>query len=44
LSGWRIECAGLVVDEQPKDIQGRFWDELTREASAMRGEEVRITK
>jgi hypothetical protein len=32
----------LAVGEQPKDIQDRFWDELTREAHARRGEPVRI--
>jgi hypothetical protein len=34
----------LAVGEQPKEIQDRFWDELTREAYANRGETVRILK
>jgi hypothetical protein len=34
----------LAVGEQPKQIQDRFWDELTREAYARRGEKVRILK
>jgi hypothetical protein len=34
----------LAVGEQPKQISDRFWDELTREAYAKRGEEVTILK
>lgn len=34
----------LAVGEQPKEMQNRFWDELTREAYANRGETVRILK
>lgn len=34
----------LAVGEQPKQIQDQFWDELTREAYANRGEKVRILK
>ena len=34
----------LAAGEQPKQIQDRFWDELTREAYAKRGEEVTIRK
>lgn len=34
----------LAVGEQPKEIQDKFWDELTREAYADRGEKVRILK
>lgn len=34
----------LAVGEQPKEIQDRFWDELTREAYADRGEKLRILK
>ena len=34
----------LAVGEQPKPIHDRFWDELTREAYAKRGEEVTIRK
>jgi len=34
----------LAVGEQPKDVQDRFWDELTREAYERRGEAVRIFK
>jgi hypothetical protein len=34
----------LAVGEQPKEIQDRFWDELTREAHALRGEKVRTMK
>lgn len=33
-----------AVGEEPKVIQDRFWDELTREAHATRGEPVRILK
>ena len=32
------------VGEQPKQVQDRFWDELTREAHALRGEKLRIFK
>ena len=34
----------LAVGEQPKQIQDQFWDELTREAYAARGEEVTILR
>jgi hypothetical protein len=34
----------LAVGEEPKDIHDRFWDELTREAYANRGETVRIMR
>ena len=34
----------LAVGEQPKQIQDQFWDELTREAYATRGEEVTILR
>jgi hypothetical protein len=34
----------LAVGEEPKPMQDRFWDELTREAYARRGEKVRILK
>jgi hypothetical protein len=34
----------LAVGEQPKAMQDQFWDELTREAYARRGEEARILK
>jgi hypothetical protein len=34
----------LALGEQPKQIQDQFWDELTREAYARRGEKVRILK
>lgn len=34
----------LAVGEDPKNIQDRFWDELTREAYARRGEQVRIMR
>jgi hypothetical protein len=34
----------LAVGEEPKNIHDRFWDELTREAYADRGETVRIMK
>jgi hypothetical protein len=34
----------LAVGEQPKQVQDRFWDELTREAYAQRGKNVRILK
>lgn len=34
----------LAVGEEPKEVQDRFWDELTREAYASRGEAVRIFK
>jgi hypothetical protein len=33
-----------AVGEEPKDIHDRFWDELTREAHAQRGETVRIMR
>ena len=33
-----------AVGEEPKEMQDRFWDELTREAYASRGETVRILK
>jgi hypothetical protein len=33
-----------AVGEEPKAIQDRFWDELTREAYAARGEKLRIFK
>lgn len=33
-----------AVGEEPKNIHDRFWDELTREAYAGRGETVRIMK
>ena len=34
----------LAVGEQPKEIQDRFWDELTRDAYARGGEEVTIMR
>lgn len=34
----------LALGEEPKQIQDRFWDELTREAYAQRGEEVVIRR
>lgn len=34
----------LAVGEEPKRIQDQFWDELTREAYARRGEEVTIRR
>jgi hypothetical protein len=34
----------LAVGEEPKNIHDRFWDELTREAYANRGETVRIMR
>jgi len=34
----------LALGEEPKQTQDRFWDELTREAYAKRGEEVTIRK
>jgi hypothetical protein len=33
-----------AVGEDPKNIHDRFWDELTREAYANRGETVRIMR
>jgi hypothetical protein len=34
----------LAVGEQPKLIQDQFWDELTREAYARRGEKVTVRR
>lgn len=34
----------LAVGEQPKEVQDRFWDELTREAYASRGEKIAIKR
>jgi hypothetical protein len=34
----------LAVGKEPKSIQDQFWDELTPEAHARRGKEVRIFK
>jgi hypothetical protein len=34
----------LAVSEEPKAIQHQFWDELTPEAYARRGKEVRMFK
>jgi hypothetical protein len=34
----------LALGEEPKNIHDRFWDELTREAYAGRGETVRIMR